>query len=113
MQHPLRHPPTGEPATITARHMAEAVTFLMRVAAEAGLSGVALDLRNLRARLIRLAVTRADKNGRRTQKTTPHRHGGHAGRDSDGRGVRKQGDNSLRRTKNGRGGVRPAPGQSS
>ena len=41
----------------TAHHMAEALTFLMRVASEAGLPTVALKLEDARASVIRLAIS--------------------------------------------------------
>ncbi len=41
----------------TAHHMAEALTFLMRVASEAGLSNVALKLEDARATVIGLAIS--------------------------------------------------------
>jgi hypothetical protein len=41
----------------TAHHMAEALTFLMRVASEAGLPTVALKLEDARATVIRQAIS--------------------------------------------------------
>jgi hypothetical protein len=40
----------------TAHHMAEALTFLMRVATEAGLPNVVLKLEDARATVIRVAI---------------------------------------------------------
>jgi hypothetical protein len=40
----------------TAHHMAEALTFLMRVASEAGLPNVVVKLEDARATVIRLAI---------------------------------------------------------
>ena len=47
----------GEAVATTAHHMAEALTFLMRVASEAGLSNVAVKLEDARATVIRLAIS--------------------------------------------------------
>jgi hypothetical protein len=61
MRHRLR--PTrngGESPHTTAHHMAEAVTFLMRVAAETGWGSIALQLNNVRSNLIRLGKSNAN-----------------------------------------------------
>lgn len=41
-----------EPVEVTAHHMADAISFLMRVASEAGLRSIALKLANVRASLL-------------------------------------------------------------
>jgi hypothetical protein len=49
----------GEQTSVatTAHHMAEALTFLMRVATEAGLPNVVVKLEDARAAVIRLAIS--------------------------------------------------------
>jgi hypothetical protein len=59
MQRVSESPRSEQSVTTTAHHMAEAVTFLMRVAAEAGLPKVVLKLENVRATLIELAISEA------------------------------------------------------
>jgi hypothetical protein len=51
----LRNAPDPSVAT-TAHHMAEAVTYLMRVARDAGLRAVATKLGNVRANLLSVAL---------------------------------------------------------
>ncbi len=56
-----------ESVEITARHMADAIGFLMRVAVEAGLRGIALELAGVRANLLtaglrNLAANKGDDN---------------------------------------------------
>jgi hypothetical protein len=47
----------GTSVATTAHHMAEALTFLMRVASEAGLPNVAVKLEDVRATVVRLAIS--------------------------------------------------------
>jgi hypothetical protein len=61
MSNPSRLPQdTTEPPAVTASHMADAVSFLMRVAAEAGLRNIAVKLAGVRASLLTLALAPAD-----------------------------------------------------
>jgi hypothetical protein len=47
--------PTGQPVAITARHMADAIGFLTRVATEAGLRNIAVKLGSIRINLLTIA----------------------------------------------------------
>jgi hypothetical protein len=59
MQHHSQNPHDVGEASVatTAHHMAEALTFLMRVATEAGLPKVVLKLEDARATVIGLAIS--------------------------------------------------------
>jgi hypothetical protein len=48
-------PPDAAERSITVHHMADAVGYLMRVAAEAGLQTIVVKLANVRANLLNLA----------------------------------------------------------
>ena len=52
----------GSPAS-TAHQMADAVGYLMRVAAEAGLPAIVVKLANIRANLLSLANAQSPENG--------------------------------------------------
>lgn len=45
-----------EAASVTAKHMADAVSYLMRVATEAGLRSIAAKLANVRTSLLNMAA---------------------------------------------------------
>jgi hypothetical protein len=55
--------PDSRSAASTAHHMADAVGYLMRVAAEAGLPTIVGKLANIRANLLSLASTEAPDTG--------------------------------------------------
>jgi hypothetical protein len=59
MQHGSDSPRCEQSVITTVHHMAEAVTFLIRVATEAGLPKVVLKLENVRAMLIEMAISEA------------------------------------------------------
>jgi len=62
-------------AVATARHMADAVDFLTRVAREAGLRGIALKLARIRSNLLTVAATdRATGHPMRTTIAKDKRH---------------------------------------
>jgi hypothetical protein len=50
-------------AVTTAYHMADALSFLMRVATEAGLRNVAATLANVRSNLLDLAISPEEEGG--------------------------------------------------
>jgi hypothetical protein len=57
-------------AVSTAHHMADALSFLMRVATEAGLRNVAAKLANVRSNLLDLTVNQTDEDGDPTVEDT-------------------------------------------
>lgn len=59
MQDYQQFPQDAERSAVTAHNMADAVGYLMRVAAEAGLQAIVLKLANIRANLLNLASAQA------------------------------------------------------
>jgi hypothetical protein len=59
MQNLSQIPPDAERSATTAHNMADAVGYLMRVAADAGLQTIVVKLANIRANLLHLASARA------------------------------------------------------
>jgi len=57
-------PPEGEDGsvTVTARHMADAVSYLTRVANDAGLPGIAGKLTNVRTSLLEVVAAGAEQD---------------------------------------------------
>jgi hypothetical protein len=75
--------PQDAPASTatTAHHMADAIGFLMRVAAEAGMRNIVVKLAGIRANLLTLSeqsgpaadnVTEADLEGKSHERNRPH-----------------------------------------
>jgi len=52
MRNPSTRHEVPEPVEVTAHHMADAISFLMRVAAEAGLRNIVVKLAGVRASLL-------------------------------------------------------------
>jgi hypothetical protein len=70
MQNLSHTPPDAERSATTAHNMADAVGYLMRVAADAGLQTIVVKLANIRANLLNLANARSE--GADTEESVPH-----------------------------------------
>ena len=70
MQNVSQIPPDAERSATTAHNMADAVGYLMRVAADAGLQTIVVKLANIRANLLHLAS--ACSQAGNAEETVPH-----------------------------------------
>jgi hypothetical protein len=73
MQNYSHIPSDAERSATTAHNMADAVGYLMRVAADAGLQTIVVKLANIRANLLNLANARTQ--ARDTEETVLHEEG--------------------------------------
>ena len=72
MQDYTQFPPEAERSTTTAHNMADAVGYLMRVAADAGLQNIVVKLANIRANLLNLANAQSQAGDVEDGETAPH-----------------------------------------